>query len=131
MEPFTGTIGTRTQIALSSPFPNHLHKLSHILQNLLETQLPSGNFPSSLDSSHKDILVQFCHGAPGFIISFYSLLPHFPELTKPLQSAIQKAEKCVLERGILTEESMFVSRRIWKCSSIEGSRYVKISQTLL
>ena len=98
-----GTIGICTQIVLSSPFPEHLQKLSHILQNLLETQLPSGNFPSSRDSSHKDILVQFCHGAPGFIISFYSLLPHFPELTKPLQSAIQKAEKCVLERGILTK----------------------------
>ena len=39
---------------------------------LADLQLPSGNFPSSLeschdDSRHSDRLVHWCHGAPGFI----------------------------------------------------------------
>lgn len=34
---------------------------------LLSQQFPSGNFPSSLNSSNGDKLVQWCHGAPGFV----------------------------------------------------------------
>ena len=37
---------------------------------LLSLQLPSGNFPSSLESVSKDRLVQWCHGAPGFVHVF-------------------------------------------------------------
>ena len=33
---------------------------------LLETRFASGNFPSSLESD-QDRLVQWCHGAPGFV----------------------------------------------------------------
>ncbi|XP_053625832.1 lanC-like protein 2 isoform X3 [Plodia interpunctella] len=34
---------------------------------LLTQRFPSGNFPSSLSSNARDRLVQWCHGAPGFI----------------------------------------------------------------
>ena len=96
-----GTIGIVTQIVLSSPSVEVLETVSPILMSLLTTQLPSGNFPSSTQSSRNDILVQFCHGAPGFLISLRSLLPHFPHLRQDIMSAIANAERCVLERGVL------------------------------
>lgn len=34
---------------------------------LMRQQLSSGNFPSSLESKSRDRLVQWCHGAPGFV----------------------------------------------------------------
>ena len=39
------------------------------LDFLLEIRYPGGNFPSSMDSD-RDRLVQWCHGAPGFIHCF-------------------------------------------------------------
>ena len=37
------------------------------LDYLLSLQFHSGNFPSSLESGGRDRLVQWCHGAPGFV----------------------------------------------------------------
>lgn len=34
---------------------------------LLSQLFPSGNLPSSLESAGHDKLVQWCHGAPGFV----------------------------------------------------------------
>ena len=36
------------------------------VDHLLSLRLPSGNFPSSLESVLSDRLVHWCHGAPGF-----------------------------------------------------------------
>ena len=36
---------------------------------LLDVVFPSGNLPSSLESSHADRLVHWCHGAPGIALS--------------------------------------------------------------
>jgi hypothetical protein len=41
------------------------------------------------------------HGASGFLNSLRSLLPHFPGLRREITSAIENAERCVLERGVL------------------------------
>ena len=53
---------------------NHLKAVSDRIEvikstidKLLSLQLPSGNFPSSLESCSRDKLVQWCHGAPGFV----------------------------------------------------------------
>ena len=96
-----GTIGIITQLVLSFHSQQVLDKLSPALANLLRTQFPSGNFPSSSHSSHSDVLVQFCHGAPGFILALRSVLPYFPHLQQEIISAIEKAQKCVMERGVL------------------------------
>lgn len=37
---------------------------------LLTLCFPSANFPSSLESSTRDRLVQWCHGAPGLVHLF-------------------------------------------------------------
>lgn len=37
---------------------------------MLSLQFASGNFPSSIGSSSGDKLVQWCHGAPGWVCMF-------------------------------------------------------------
>lgn len=97
-----GAIGIVTQIVLSSP--KRAHALEKILSELLDVQYPSGNFPSSSPISDDDRLVQFCHGAPGFVISLLSLRPHFPDLRKRIDAAIALATECIWDRGLLTKE---------------------------
>lgn len=46
--------------------------LTPTINYLMSLQLPSGNFPSSIESCHEssrksDRLIHWCHGAPGFI----------------------------------------------------------------
>ncbi|KAI9772810.1 MAG: hypothetical protein M1839_002283 [Geoglossum umbratile] len=96
-----GTIGILTQIILSSP--SRAPTLTEALLTLLSTQFSSGNFPSSLPPT-SDKLVQFCHGAPGFIISLTALRSHFhpnTEISQRVDNAIRKGGVCVWERGIL------------------------------
>ncbi|KAI8962582.1 hypothetical protein F5Y11DRAFT_185827 [Daldinia sp. FL1419] len=96
-----GTIGIITQAVLSRP--DTAPKLEGLLSKLLDTQLPSGNFPSSTGSG-SDRLVQFCHGGPGFIISLSSLEPCFPALKQRIRDAVERAVADTWERGVLTKE---------------------------
>ena len=58
-------------LLLQIPLPVLRPHLSSLVQPavdyLLGLQLPSGNLPSSLESSHGDRLMHWCHGAPGFV----------------------------------------------------------------
>ena len=57
---------------LLSQAKNHLDQdtldnyIKPSLDYLLQIRFPGGNFPSSLEND-RDRLVQWCHGAPGFI----------------------------------------------------------------
>jgi len=96
-----GDIGIITQLVLSNvSLPNLNKQLSHRLSSLLRRQLASGNFPTYPTSS-RDLLVQFCHGAPGVLVSFHSLRSHFPNLQSEISEAVERGERCVLERGLL------------------------------
>jgi lantibiotic modifying enzyme len=95
-----GAIGIILQVVLSSP--NSAPEYREMLESLLSLQYPSGNFPSSLPASG-DRLVQFCHGAPGFVIALVSLRPYFPELQKEIDFAIEAGRKVTWERGLLTK----------------------------
>jgi lantibiotic modifying enzyme len=95
-----GAIGIILQVVLSSP--NSAPEYREMLESLLGLQYPSGNFPSSLPAS-SDRLVQFCHGAPGFVIALVSLRPYFPELQKEIDFAIEAGRKVTWERGLLTK----------------------------
>ncbi len=96
-----GAIGIVMQIVLSSP--PRAGELKGHLQQLLDLQYPSGNFPSSLPVG-SDRLVQWCHGAPGFVTSLVSLRPYFPDLQRRIDAAIEKGRRCIWERGLLTKE---------------------------
>ena len=113
-----GAIGITTQLVLSSP--DCASKLEETVACLLSLQLTSGNWPSSLPStahsyklnSHdkrhveqKGELVQFCHGAPGFITSLTAIRAYFPKQGKQIDEAVEIGRAHVWERGILTKES--------------------------
>lgn len=100
------TIGVVTQILHSNSA--YTTRLAPIIQEVLSQQLSSGNFPPSLDSSqgcHDDRLVQFCHGATGFVLSLQSLLSILPisSLTPAIEQSITRARECIRQRGLLTK----------------------------
>jgi len=96
-----GDIGIITQIILSDP--TYEPALEPRLSYLLNLQDETGNWSSAASSTHSD-LVQFCHGAPGFVISLVALRPHFPNLQPRIDSAIERARRCILEKGLLVKE---------------------------
>ena len=97
-----GSIGIVTQIVLCSP--ERGLELRDLLSRILDTQLSSGNFPPSVTAA-SDGLVQFCHGAPGFVLCLQSLKPHFQNstLTSKIDKAIDLARNDVWNRGLLTK----------------------------
>ncbi|KAL1843663.1 hypothetical protein VTK73DRAFT_2789, partial [Phialemonium thermophilum] len=78
-------------------------RLEATLARLLDAQLGDGNWPSSEGHPGRH-LVQFCHGAPGFVLSLLSLRPYFPALQDRVDAAIKKARECIWEQGLLRKE---------------------------
>ena len=104
-----GSMGILTQIILSSP--THVQQQQNLLLDLLEQQdLETGNWPSSVGSHSEGKLIQFCHGAPGFVISLQAIRSHFIDfrndgaLLAKIDAAIEKARDCIYERGLLTKQ---------------------------
>nr|XP_004924851.2 glutathione S-transferase LANCL1 isoform X1 [Bombyx mori] len=84
---------------------------------LLSQQFPSGNFPSSLNSSNGDKLVQWCHGAPGFVplcILAYQVF----EDEKYLKIALHCGE-VIWQRGLCTKGYSL-------CHGVSGNAYAFI-----
>ncbi|MCJ1243896.1 hypothetical protein MMC30_001093 [Trapelia coarctata] len=96
-----GDIGIITQIILSDP--TYEAALEPRLSHLLDLQDKTGNWPAEASSTHNE-LIQFCHGAPGFVISLMAVRPHFPNLQPRIDSAIARARRCILEKGLLVKE---------------------------
>ncbi|KAL2068464.1 hypothetical protein VTL71DRAFT_16562 [Oculimacula yallundae] len=95
-----GDIGIITQIVLSDP--TYAPQLRDKLASLITQQGEDGNWPVVPD---KDIgLVQFCHGAPGMIISLLAIRPYFPGLDQEIENAIVRGRQCIWERGLLVKE---------------------------
>ncbi|XP_072944196.1 lanC-like protein 2 isoform X2 [Epargyreus clarus] len=81
---------------------------------LLNQRFPSGNFPSSLNSSSGDRLVQWCHGAPGFV-SLCVLAYQVFEEEKYLKIA-QLCGEVIWQRGICTKGYSI-------CHGVSGNAY--------
>lgn len=96
-----GTCGILCQLVRSDPSSADFVKA--ILTQLLDTQFPSGNFPSSLPPG-SDKLIQFCHGGPGAVLALRSLRPHLPELQHRIDSSIAAAQRDIWKRGVLTKQ---------------------------
>jgi lantibiotic modifying enzyme len=96
-----GDIGIVTQLVLTTP--PLAPQLRSKLEELLSTQLPDGNWPSS-DGTDDPPLVQFCYGVPGFLFSLFSLRVFYPDLEGKIEAAIQKGRECVWDKGILRKE---------------------------
>ena len=50
--------------------------------------LPSGNLPSSLESGERDVLVHWCHGAPGMV----HLLAHAYKVSESVSDSALNVE---------------------------------------
>ncbi|CAG4981145.1 unnamed protein product [Parnassius apollo] len=77
-------------------------------------QFPSGNFPSSLGSSSGDRLVQWCHGAPGFVPLFLLAYQIFKE-----EAYLKIALRCgevIWQRGLCTKGYSI-------CHGVSGNAY--------
>lgn len=96
-----GSMGIITQVILSDPSHATNPKIVSALQRLLEMQdQDAGNFPSSVESG-KDHLVQFCHGAPGFVLSLPFIRQYFSSsLQQKIYQAIEKARGCIWKKGM-------------------------------
>ncbi|KAG9250086.1 uncharacterized protein F5Z01DRAFT_427213 [Emericellopsis atlantica] len=100
-----GEIGIITQLVLANP--KIAPRLHDRLEDLLDLQWEDGNWSSSelrMREGKNPKLVQWCHGAPGFVISLHSLREHFPELESRIDTAILRAEDIIWRHGLLTKE---------------------------
>jgi hypothetical protein len=111
--PVHGDIGIVTQVVLSDP--NYAPQLEDKLLSLLKLQDAEGNWPPI---EGKEIgLIQFCHGAPGMIISLLAIRAYFPNLHAQIDSAIALGRKITWERGLLIKEPSI-------CHGISGNALV-------
>jgi Lanthionine synthetase C-like protein len=95
------------------------------MATLLRLQLESGNFPSS-EGSLRDVLVQFCHGASGFLISFHSVKNAFPDLEAEIAVATERAEECVLTRRVLRKIPCFCHGLYGNALAVKGENMMKM-----
>jgi lanthionine synthetase-like protein len=105
-----GDIGIITQLIVTTP--PLAPRLESKLESLLDLQLPDGNWPSTVPYGPDDAspqkpkadLIQWCHGAPGVILSLLSLRPFFPKLWDKIDITIEKGRQLTWEKGLLRKE---------------------------
>lgn len=95
-----GEIGIVTQAVLSDP--SIALDLQGSLERLLDLQGDDGNWP--VRPGRDAGLVQFCHGAPGFLASLLAIKKYFPKLESKIDSAIENGRRVTWERGLLKKE---------------------------
>lgn len=116
-----GSIGILTQVLLSSP--SRAEQLQPLLEGLLDAQdAKTGNWPSSAGS--RGDLVQFCHGAPGFVISLVAVEPFYAgtQLAAKIDAAIQRAREHIWQRGLLTKEPCLCHGAVGNAMALEGEQ---------
>jgi len=97
-----GSIGIITQIILCNP--RYSKELEPDLIEHLDAQRDNGNWFCRAGEPDRAELVQFCHGAPGFVFSLLKLRPHFPKLHSQIDNVIKLARQCIWEQGLLNKE---------------------------
>ena len=94
-----GTIGIlHIMLQLLDHYPEHTEQIKSSLNFLISQQLPSGNFPSKINSA-EDCSVHFCHGSVGAVPLLCLAYEKFKESIY-LESAI-KAANDIWKRGAL------------------------------
>ncbi|KAL1592302.1 hypothetical protein SLS60_011379 [Paraconiothyrium brasiliense] len=95
-----GNIGIITQICLSGGSSTVVDRLSAFL----DLQQEDGNWYSTTDRKHEHM--QWCHGAPGCIISLLAIETYFPAqaLFRRVQAAIDRGQQLIFEKGIIEKE---------------------------
>lgn len=84
---------------------------------MIRNRFPSGNYPSSEEDRGRDILVHWCHGAPGVALTLVKAAKVFGE-EEFVQAAVDAGE-VVWRRGLL--------KRVGICHGVSGNSYVFLS----
>lgn len=96
--------------------PAHLPWITATLDTILSSQYPSGNFPRTFQEDVAvDMLVHWCHGAPGVVYTLY----HAHKVLggdKSILRSLDRALSTVWERGLL-------KKGVGLCHGVSGSGY--------
>ncbi|CAK9151335.1 unnamed protein product [Ilex paraguariensis] len=97
--------------------PDEREDVKGTLKYMIRNRFPSGNYPVSEADKNRDVLVHWCHGAPGIALTFIKAAEVFGD-KEFLKAAIDAAE-VVWNRGLL--------KRVGICHGISGNTYVFLS----
>lgn len=122
-----GTIGIITQIVLSSPLPEILQQLSPLLSSCHTTYL------GELSTFHEFIAKRCSCPILPWRTGVSHLIPFVNAILSGTQIATygcnsERREMCYWE-GSTSEDSFFVSWRLWKCISFAKLRYAQTLET--
>ncbi|KAL1821673.1 hypothetical protein ACET3Z_016542 [Daucus carota] len=96
--------------------PDEREDVKATLKYMVNNRLPSGNYPA-VDKDDNDVLVHWCHGAPGIALTLVKAAQVFGD-KEFLEAAIDAAE-VVWNRGLL--------KKVGICHGISGNTYVFLS----
>ena len=118
-----GSIGIITQIILSEPkWAIHLKGL---VEKLIAAQnTVTGNWASSNESG-RDHLVQFCHGAPGFVIALLAVRQFFTQdsqFLEEIDKAVDIGRDCIYQQGLLAKEPCLCHGATGNAVALDGKR---------
>ncbi|CAL1406603.1 unnamed protein product [Linum trigynum] len=97
--------------------PDEISDVKGTLYYMIKNRFPSGNYPASEEDRVRDVLVHWCHGAPGITLTFIKAAKVFGD-TDFLEAAMDAAE-LIWNRGLL--------KRVGMCHGISGNAYVFLS----
>lgn len=97
--------------------PDEVEDVKGTLRYMSNNRFPSGNYPASEDDKSRDVLVHWCHGAPGIALTLVKAARVFRD-EEFLRAAIEASE-VVWKRGLL--------KRVGICHGISGNAYVFLS----
>ncbi|KAJ8446029.1 hypothetical protein Cgig2_012373 [Carnegiea gigantea] len=78
--------------------PDERHDVKNTLLCMIKNRFPSGNYPAS-EEDRRDLLVQWCHGAPGVALMLVKAYEVFGD--KIFLEAAADAAEVVWKRGLL------------------------------
>ncbi|KAG7636860.1 LanC-like protein GCL2 [Arabidopsis thaliana] len=94
--------------------PDEAEDVKGTLKYMIKNRFPSGNYPASEEDRKKDVLVHWCHGAPGIALTLVKAAEVFGE--REFLEAGAAAAEVVWNRGLL--------KRVGICHGISGNAYV-------
>lgn len=102
--PAHGDIGIILQVVRSKP--SAAAELQNLLKEIIDMQSEDGNWPKSphVETEKQKDLVQWCHGAPGMVMSLRALEPFYPELKGNIERAIARGTALTWKKGLSRKE---------------------------
>ncbi|XP_024016032.1 lanC-like protein GCL2 isoform X2 [Eutrema salsugineum] len=97
--------------------PDEAEDVKGTLKYMIKSRFPSGNYAASEEDRRRDLLVHWCHGAPGIALTLVKAAEVFKE--REFLEAAAAAAEVVWNRGLL--------KRVGICHGISGNAYVFLS----